>query len=187
MVWRVAGADWSWAQTAVLIAATIAILGTTMTAALTYALSQRAARRERQAKVFADALSVIEEYAELPYRVRRRRSLEEARHALTEEISRVQSRMAFHQGWLQIEAPSVASFYDQLIRAAKKQAGLQMKEAWLLPPITEDSGVNLGAAYNRTEIDNAREMCVAAMRLALASIPRERAAVDRASPGQDLL
>ncbi|MEV4092156.1 hypothetical protein [Streptosporangium saharense] len=106
---------------------------------------------------------------------------------MTEEISQVQSRMAFHQGWLQIEAPRVASFYDQLIKAAKKQAGLQMKEAWLLPPITEDADVNLGTAYNRAEIDHARERCVAAMRMELGPMLRMRAVVEQPPPNQELL
>jgi hypothetical protein len=171
----------------VLTAAIIAFLGTTITATLTYALSQRAARRERQAKEFAEALAAVEEYAELPYRVRRRRSAEEARHALTEEISQVQSRIAFHQGWLQIEAPRVATFYDQLVRAAKRQAGVQMKEAWQLPPVTEDAGVNLGAAYSRTEIDRERSRCVAAMRRELGLMARTQEVSDGPSlPLQEL-
>ena len=165
LVGRIAtGTEWSWAQTVVLIAAIIALLGATVTVLLTHALSQRAARRERQARAFAEALVVIEEYAELPYRVRRRRPTEEARHDLTEQISEVQYRMAFHQGWLQIEAPDVAARYERLVRAAKRQAGGQMREAWHQPPATGDAGMSLGVAYSRTEIDQARGECVAAMR-----------------------
>lgn len=159
-----AGTEWSWAQTVVLIAAIIAILGATITATLTHFLNQRSARRERQARAFAEALAVIEEYAELPYRIRRRRPTAEARHDLTEQISRLQSRIAFHQGWLRIEAPGVAACYEQLVRAAERQAGGQMKEAWAHPPAIGDTGMNLGTAYPRTEIDQARDRCVAAMR-----------------------
>jgi hypothetical protein len=167
MVLIAAKTDWSWAQSVALIAAVMAILGATITATLTHTLNQRAALRERQARVFAEALAVIEEYAELPYRVRRRRPTEGARHDLTEQISQVQSRIAFHQGWLQIEAPGVAARYEQLVRAAKRQAGGQMKEAWDRPPATGDAGMSLGVAYSRTEIDEARGQCVAAMRASL--------------------
>lgn len=162
----------SWAQAVVLIAAFIAILGGAITAALTHSLNQRAARRERQARAFAEALGAIEEYVELPYRIRRRRPTEEARHDLTEQISRLQARIAFHQGWLQVQAPDVAGWYEQLVRTAKQQAGAQMKEAWDRPPATGDAGMNLGGAYPRAEIDRARGRCVAAMRLDLG--PRSR-------------
>jgi len=65
--------------------------------ALTYGLNQRAARRERQTKLFAEALAAIEDYAEFPYRIRRRPRTSEARHELTEQVSQKQSQIAFHQ------------------------------------------------------------------------------------------
>lgn len=100
----------------------------------------------------------------MPYRVRRRRPAEGARHDLTEQVSQAQSRIAFHQGWLQVEAPGVAAPCEQLVRAAKRQAGGQMKEAWGQPPAAGDAGMSLGVAYSRSEIDEARGQCVAAMR-----------------------
>ncbi|MDT0481845.1 hypothetical protein [Streptomyces doebereineriae] len=47
---------WTWAQTAGLIVPCIALLG----AFLTYALSQRAVRREHRARTFAEALTAVE-------------------------------------------------------------------------------------------------------------------------------
>jgi hypothetical protein len=155
---------WTWAQTAVVVAALIAIAGGVVIAALTYGLNQRVARRERQAKAFADALTAIEDYAEMPYRIHRRRATREARHDLTEQISQIQSRIAFHQAWLQIEAPGVAQSYEELVRAAKGQAGSQMREAWELPAATTDAHMSLGTAYPRGEINVARDRCVTAMR-----------------------
>lgn len=162
-----AGSHWSWAQAVVLIAAFIAIAGGAITAALTYSLNQRAARRERQARAFAEALGAIEEYAELPYRIRRRRPTEEAQHELTEQISRLQARIAFHQGWLQVQSPGVARCYEQLVRAAKWQAGAHMRDAWDRPPAVGAAEMNLGGAYPRAEIDRARGRCIEAMRLDL--------------------
>ena len=74
-------------STAVL-APVIAIFGAALTALLTYALSRRAARRERRARAFGEALSVIEDYAEMPYRIRRRPGTLEGRHQLTEATER---------------------------------------------------------------------------------------------------
>jgi hypothetical protein len=173
---------WTWAQTAALLAGAFAVAGTLISVALTYRLNQRAVRRERQAKLFAEALGAIEDYAEMPYRIRRRPSTQGARHELTEQVSQIQSRIAFHQAWLTLEAPHVAGSYNDLVRTAKTQAGKQMAQAWLKPAITKDAQVNLGVAYPRAEIDAARSQCVAAMRQALGRRRRHRgsASVQRA-------
>ena len=48
------------------------VAGALISVALTYGLNQRAARRERHSNGFAEALTAIEDYAEMPYRIRRR-------------------------------------------------------------------------------------------------------------------
>ena len=63
---------WTAAQTTAVLAPVIAIVGAALVALLTYALNRRNARRERRALAFGEALSVIEDYAEMPYRIRRR-------------------------------------------------------------------------------------------------------------------
>lgn len=157
----------TWTQTAALLGGVIAVAGAVVTAALTYGLNQRAARRERQSTAFAEALSAIEDYAELPYRIRRRPGTPSARHELTEEISQIQSRIAFHQAWLCIETPSVARSYEELVRTAKAQAGKQMKQAWLESATRKDAQVSLVEAFPRDEINAARGRCIGAMRGAL--------------------
>src|SRR5487761_49998 len=168
---------WTWAQTAALLAGAVAVVGALISVAVTYGLNQRAARRERQTKLFAEALAAIEDYAELPYRIRRRTRTTDARHELTEQVSQIQSRIAFRQAWLSLEAPGVARSYNELVRAAKAQAGRQMAQAWLKPAITKDAQVNLGVAYPRDEINAARGQCVEAMRQVLGrSLPRRGSA-----------
>lgn len=161
------GAGWTWAQTAVLLAGLISVAGAAISVALTYGLNQRAARRERHSHVFAEALTAIEDYAEMPYRIRRRPRDLSAQHELTEQISQIQSRITFHQAWLSIEAPSVAEPYAELVRATKAQAGTQMRDAWLKPAARKAAHFNLGVAYERDKINAARSRCVDAMRDAL--------------------
>jgi hypothetical protein len=175
-------AGWTWAQTVALLAGVIAVAGALVSVALTYHLNQRAARRQRQVDVFAEALRAIEDYAELPYRIRRRRGTPDARHELTEQISQIQSRIAFHQAWLAIEAPGAARSYDDLVRAAKMQAGTHMTQAWSEPATTKDSQVSLGVAYPRDQINDARQACVAAMREALGRRPPPVARMVAARP-----
>ncbi|WP_327034865.1 hypothetical protein [Micromonospora ureilytica] len=164
---QAAQSGWTAAQTAVVIVAVIAILGGVVSASVTYALNQRATRRERQAKAFAEALNAVEDYAEMPYRIRRRRDTPEARYDLTDEVSKIQSRLAYHQALLQIEAPEVAASYAALVRATKIQAGGQMRQAWQQPVLTTDAGMNLQVRYPRDQIDAARGTCISSMRDAL--------------------
>jgi hypothetical protein len=115
---------WTAAQTAIVAVAVIALVGAVVSASITYWFNQRAARRERRTTVFAEALSTVEEYAEMPYRIRRRSDAGQARYDLSEEVSRIQSRLAFHQALLQIESPDIAVAYGTFVRAAKIQAGI---------------------------------------------------------------
>jgi hypothetical protein len=154
---------WTAAQTTV----ALAIVGGALTALLTYGLNRRAARRERRALAFSEALSVIEDYAEMPYRIRRRPGTLEGRQQLTEEVSRIYSRLAFHQALLDIEAPKVAAAYRLLAQQAKAQVGEQMKTAWQKPVRITDAEMNLEEHYDRSRVDHARAHCVATMRAVL--------------------
>ncbi|MDR7273594.1 hypothetical protein [Catenuloplanes atrovinosus] len=157
---------WTAAQTAVL-APVIAILGAALIALLTYGLNQRAARRERRALAFGEALSVVEDFAEMPYRIRRRPGTLEGRQQLTEEVSRIYSRLAFHQALLDIEAPEVAAAYRHLTEEAREEIGRQMSAAWRKPVRSTDEEMNLGLHYTRERVDAARAACVTTMRAAL--------------------
>jgi hypothetical protein len=161
-----------WAQATTLIVQIIAVLGAIVSVAVTYALNQRSGRRERQAKAFAEALAVVEDFATMPYRIRRRANTPEARHEISIELDKIQSGIAFQQAWLRIEAKEVAIAYDLLISAARNEAGLQMKEAWTLPPPNMDDEMLLGRAYPRAEIDAAREECIEVMSISLSRSKR---------------
>ena len=85
-----------------------------------YLLNQIWARNERRAKAFAEALAAVENYLEMPYRVRRRPASDpQARATLTNQMSDIKAQIAFHQAWLQVEAPHVAEAFDTLVRAAQ--------------------------------------------------------------------
>jgi hypothetical protein len=158
---------WTAAQTALILVAVLALFGAVVSASLAYTLNQLAARRDRRGKAFAEALAAVEDFAEMPYRVRRRRDSPDTRHDLGDELSRIQSRLAYHQALIQVEAPAVAAVYAALVRAAKVEAGGQIKEAWQQPAPASDAEMNIAVRYSRDEIDTARSTCVHAMRSAL--------------------
>ena len=166
---------WGWAQAAALVGPAITLLGTAVTVAVTYALNQQAARRERRARSFAEALTAIEDYAEMPYRIRRRLGTPDARHEISAELSKIQSRIAFQHAWLQIEATEVAAVYHELICAARNDAGKQIRDAWArAAAATDKQMIEEDGPYPRDRIDVARSQCIVAMRAALGRRRRNR-------------
>ena len=160
---------------AALIAAIVAVTG--------YMLTQAQARRERRAREFAEALAVVEEYLEAPYRVRRRQAATpEARDALTNALSDLQARIAHHRAWLHVEAPAVAQAYDALIAAARSEAGVQMTEAWNSAPLASDADMNLRIAYQHANSDAEREKVIHLMRQNLSYVPRAHTLLLRQKP-----
>lgn len=160
--------EWGAAQTAVVIAAAIALLGSLAL----WVLNQQAARRERRSAAFGEALAAVERYMELPFRIRRRRDGHAARHELASLACDIQVDLAHHQGWLDLVAPEAAAAYRELVSAARRDAGTAMSTAWLEKPITTDAEMNLGARFTRERTDAARARCVDAMDRA--SSPRLR-------------
>ena len=65
---------------------------------------------------------------------------------------------------LQIEASAVAGPYARLVATARAEADAQMSLAWDQPPITTDSGMNLGVPYPRDQSNAARATCIEVMR-----------------------
>jgi hypothetical protein len=132
--------DWPWAETVAAIVPFVAFLS----AVLVWCLGQGAARRDRRASAFAAALAAVEKYAEFPYRIRRRAGTDDARYLLSDAISETQAEIAFHQLWLDLEAPTAGASYRDLGRPARRQAGQQMNSAWLEPVIANDANMNRG-------------------------------------------
>jgi hypothetical protein len=178
-----AGGSW-WAlgpgPTVVLIAALIALAGVFVT----NIVNMRTTRLTRMGDVYANALQAVSDYLEAPYRVRRKDGTAERRHAISSEISDVQSRMDHSAALLRLHAPAVvADAYDSYVRTAKDEAGPQISEAWDLPPVKADSGMHVASTYPRTRSAQAREALVDAMQADLHrwgpwGYPRPQAALD---------
>lgn len=159
-----AGGSFTWSEGATLLAAVAAALIAALVAVVGYSWQQRAARRDQRATMYAEALRAVEDYLEAPYRIRRRDGSVEARLAITDHISDVQSRISFHTGWLGIHAPQdVGTAYAAFVLAAQQDAGPQMTAAWQAPPTTRDEDVPLGQRYDRAGADRARDRALAAM------------------------
>lgn len=156
----------TWTQGAIIIAALIAATGVMATIVTT---SGRA-RRDRLTDMYAEALSAVSQYIEGPYRIRRRSiGVADQRVAVTTFLSDVKARIDHSQNMLNLHArPGVADTYCASVRAAMREAGQQMHEAWTKPGIKHDSDVNLHVAYSTVEFDLMRAHVTAVMKADLA-------------------
>lgn len=161
----VAASSWGAAQNATLIAAALAVCGV----AATILTASARARREHKADLFAQALAAAADYMEGPYRIRRKDGTAAHRNAITAGLSDVKSRIDHSQALLRLHASNeVAAAFDDLVLAAKIEAGAQMHEAWLAPPTETDAQVNLETAYDRTMCEKYRNEAIALMQAELA-------------------
>ena len=108
----------------------------------------RNGQRERLARsreVCSRAYVAVQEYKEFPYVIRRRRkeAPDEERVRISTELRRVQSDLAFYSAWLRTESRHVHRSYTGLLEQVRSVAGAAMQEAWLEPPIEDDSGMNM--------------------------------------------
>lgn len=157
--------QFSWDHAATIIAAVGAALIAAVVAVVGYSRQQEAGRRIQHARMYAEALQAVEDYLEGPYRIRRRDGTAVARRQVTEDISRIKSRINFHIAWLTIHAPeTVATAYEALVLAAQREAGPQMTAAWRSRPTRHDRDVPLGQPFGRQASDAARAIVLEAMR-----------------------
>jgi hypothetical protein len=139
-----------------LLAAGVAIWG--------YGWQQRYARADARAAIYGEALRAVEDYAEAPY-VIRRRSGKYARAEVTRQISEIQSRLSLSCALLEVSANQhIAEAYVTLVKAARREAGAAMSDAWKSPRIRKDSEVTGQRRYDRFGIDDGREKFLAAIR-----------------------
>jgi hypothetical protein len=160
----------SWLSGDHLVAAgtVVAALLAAIVAIATYRAERRLARAERLAATFAHAIQAVEDYLESPYRIRRRPARDaQIRFALTSHISEIQSRIAFHQAWMAVDAGSVAVQYQRLVEAAHVEAGAQMSDAWRGPATRADKEVPLGVRLPHPLSTEAKTACLTAMRIEL--------------------
>jgi hypothetical protein len=144
----------TWTQGGIIIAALIAAIGVMATIITT---SGRA-HRERLTDMYAEALSGVSQYIEGPYRIRRRTiGNADQRVAITTFLSDVKARIDHSQNMLNLHAPAgVGAAYEAYVRAAMREAGQQMREAWTVPGIRHDLDVNLHVAYPKVDSDEMR-------------------------------
>jgi hypothetical protein len=145
-----------------IIASIVALVG--------FLLNQIANRRERKSKVYAEAITTLKEYTELPYRIRRRAASDgKTRAVLGDEISNVLSRVGLYLCWLQIDSCEVGLAYRYLMDQTKRYGAEYRAMAWAAPIMKSDAEAALMSEYivdNDPELEN----CLKVMRRELSPL-----------------
>jgi hypothetical protein len=154
--------NWWTGEAAATIVAAVVAAGALMVG---YFVQQGRARRERRAQAYGEAVRAIEDYLEAPFIILRRDGTLVAQRQITDHISAVQSRIAFHRAELAIYAAQpISEAYAKLETAARAEAGAAMTRAWRAKPVRQGKKVPIGNRYSREQSNAALTQLVKLMR-----------------------
>jgi hypothetical protein len=145
------------------------------TAALTgYFINARSTRLNEKARYYAEALTALERYKQLPYAIYRRHdSTAQTRAELAILIGDAQAAVSFHRRWLDLDSPTVGKAYKCLDDKAREVNRKYREKAFQTEPRTdlniEDLGTSIDFPYDS---ESETDLCIRAMRQELKLIPR---------------
>jgi hypothetical protein len=138
------------------IAATAVLIG--------YFVNSSVSRRLEKARDYADALTAVYKYRQMPFTFKRRHdSKPETRAELATMIGDIQVRLAFYRRWLELDSPDVGAAYNCLVDKIREKNSTFRKEALSSPAVSSDTDIEIGTPYqfgDQAEL----EKCVALMR-----------------------
>ncbi|NHW46087.1 hypothetical protein HAV21_04165 [Paenarthrobacter sp. MSM-2-10-13] len=155
---------------------TSAVIAALLTATINIVLARRRSREEERARVrtvFAEAFAAYAQYKEYPYVIRRRNADKpaEERVRISEQIRATQEKLSYYLAWAAAESSEVGNKYAELVGQMRAVAGTAMKDAWRVPPITEDSNMVIPTSdVNLSGLKQAEEAYRAAVAQHLAKI-----------------
>jgi hypothetical protein len=143
-----------------LIVAVIAA-GTALTG---YLVNSALSRRLERARHYADALTAVEKYKQVPFTYKRRHNgTEETRAELANMLGDIQVTLAFYRRWLELDSPAVGVAYNRLVDKVRLKNREFREDALSSPPVKNDIDIEIGTPYksdSRAELDE----CIVFMR-----------------------
>ncbi|MGW8950268.1 hypothetical protein [Streptomyces sp. NPDC055709] len=129
-----------------------------------YLANQYAARGNQRRDLFAEALAAVRAYPDLPYRVRwRARSDADTRARLGELTYEALERMQNYRALLELDSPTVAMAYTNLVRETRRLGSPFRQSAWRIAPVQSDEEFDQEDPGYRYENQPELEMCITAM------------------------
>jgi hypothetical protein len=140
-----------------LIAAVTALTG--------YLVNGRLNRINDKMKSYAEALTAVERYKQLPYMIYRLHdSTPETRAQLARMIGEIQESLAFHNRWLDLGSPTVGAAYKKLVDKVSAENSTYRQQAFDAPPPDTDGDLDKFRNKFPYYSDAESKECLAAMR-----------------------
>ena len=112
--------------------------------ALVAVLGRLSEASDRRRRVYAEALSVLVEWIEFPYRIRRRVTDDPVELArLADRGHRIQERLAYYRTWIAAENPALGLRYQAAAERVGEFAGRESRLAWGSPRVSSPEAMNL--------------------------------------------
>jgi hypothetical protein len=136
-----------------------------ITALIGYLVNGRLNRINDKTKFYAEALTAVEHYKQLPYTLYRLHdSTPETRAQLATMIGEIQESLSFHTKWLELGAPEVGAAYKELVHKVGAENSKYRQQALDAPPPDADADLDEFRNKFPTHSDAESEHCLAAMR-----------------------
>lgn len=126
-------------------------------------VNQIAVRNERRSRVYAEALSAVFEFQELPYRIRKRASSEDSSAIIAQKISDVFIRLDFYRALLLLESSTVGIAYADLVHQTQAQGDSYRADAWKHPVAAHGHDFHFAAFEYPYDNRPEQDLCMLAM------------------------
>lgn len=111
--------------------AEIAILGfgtTLLIAVLSALIGYFSSKRERQRKLYSEAIQAVLSWKEMLYRVRRRTEGQEGE--LVKQFHLLQDNLSFYEAWIGVDSKYMSRSYSKLVEGVKSEVLPLIRKAW---------------------------------------------------------
>jgi hypothetical protein len=144
-----------------------------------YLLNQVAVRNERRGRVYAEALSAVFEFQELPYRIRKRTSNEDSSAIIAQKISDAFVRLDFYRVLLFLESTTVGMAYVDLAYQTQAQGDGYRADAWQHAAAAQGLDFHFAEHVYRCDNRPERDLCLLAMQREMRLINVRRKSTER--------
>jgi hypothetical protein len=106
-------------------------------------------RVERRSRIYADAISALVRFQNLPFRIRRRSDSSDATYAIVgDRVRDVQEALSYQVVLLRLDSPRVGAAFAELVRNTREEGLRYRHDAWASPPATSDADMSLAVSYD---------------------------------------
>ena len=128
-----------------------------------YMVNQYVARNERRRRIYAEALAVVFEYEELPYRIRKRQDNLASCSDIALKVCDVFEKLSFYRYLTSLESTLVGQAYGVLVDVTQDKGGPHRESAWRESPARVGKEFHIPNPEYNYENQEERSLCLEVM------------------------